>query len=206
MELWNARRDSLRSCPPRDLIGSTGAATHPLGSHITSMRSDSDANNGTRRRCVAGMVCGAVVFVAILPVSCAHRSPQKCFPGGGSEVWVERHYAPAPLQSTSRVSSLKVRLVPDSAGVPEGGWQTAIYVVSDTAEGRVSYMRLDPDGTASIELPSGRYTIRVAELTFVSVHRSLRVTPGERVEIELQRRRAAYCLGPVVRTGTPRSY
>ena len=29
-ELWNARRHSLRSCPPRDLIGSAAAETCPL--------------------------------------------------------------------------------------------------------------------------------------------------------------------------------
>jgi len=31
VELWNARRHSLRSCPPRDFIGSTAAERYPLG-------------------------------------------------------------------------------------------------------------------------------------------------------------------------------
>jgi len=32
VELWNARRHSLRSCPARSLIGSTAAERYPLGS------------------------------------------------------------------------------------------------------------------------------------------------------------------------------
>jgi hypothetical protein len=37
-ELWYARRHSLRSCPPRDLIGSVAAETYPLGSktHVSA--------------------------------------------------------------------------------------------------------------------------------------------------------------------------
>ncbi len=61
-------------------------------------------------------------------------------------------------------------------------------------------MRVRSDGTASLEVPPGRYTIRVVELLLVSVQGQIRVANGERVEIELQRRHAAYCLGPVVRT------
>ena len=35
MELWNAPRHSLRSCPRRDLVGSTAAERHPLGGSST---------------------------------------------------------------------------------------------------------------------------------------------------------------------------
>jgi len=35
VELWCARRHSLRSCPPRDVVGSTTAERHPLGSPVT---------------------------------------------------------------------------------------------------------------------------------------------------------------------------
>ena len=38
VELWNAPRHSLRSCPRRDLIGSTAAERNPLGDTSTSRR------------------------------------------------------------------------------------------------------------------------------------------------------------------------
>ena len=49
-------------------------------------------------------------------------------------------------------------------------------------------------------LAPGAYTIRLREILYVGIERRVDVAPGERVELEVRMRHAAYCLGPVVQT------
>ena len=163
------------------------------------------ANRWPRARYIDPARLALALLAASVFVSCAQSSTRTCFPGGGAEVWVERHFVSDPSVSTSR-ATLTVRLMADSAGVPVGGWQAVVHVFRDTSDQVVRSMRFQPEGTASLEVSSGHYTIRIAELKYVTVRRAVTVARGERVEVELQRRHAAYCLGPVVRTGVARVY
>lgn len=49
-------------------------------------------------------------------------------------------------------------------------------------------------------LTPGVYTVRLREILYVGIDRPVDIGPGERVEIEVRMRHAAYCLGPVVHT------
>jgi len=135
------------------------------------------------------------VLLLVVASACARRTNSQCYPGGGAEVWVERHLTGSGRSSEA---SMTIQMVPDSAGPPRAEWQSVIALSSDSSA--TQYARVDATGKVVFSLPPGRYSINVKELLFAPVTRSVTLGQGERVSIELQRRRAAYCLGPVVRT------
>jgi hypothetical protein len=96
---------------------------------------------------------------------------------------------------------LSIRFTADSAGPPGGSWQALIRITADSIGAVAQSMRVTADGSASVSLGAGTYVIRVHELMLVPVRRKIRLEAGERVEVDLQRRGAAYCLAPVVMTG-----
>ena len=57
MELWNARRHSLRSCPARSLIESTAAERYPLCGTTKQL---SDSTSSSPLRC-PGLACGGTM-------------------------------------------------------------------------------------------------------------------------------------------------
>ena len=128
---------------------------------------------------------------------CASGQSRECFPGGGREVWIERHWNSG--SGSTSPADLVLKLLPDSAGIPEMGWQTGI-AVTDTVNANPIQAGLPTNGVVSFRLSPGNYVVHVRELRFVSVRRRITLVAGSRVEVELQRQHAAYCLLPPVRT------
>ena len=139
----------------------------------------------------------AAVLVSTSLAACSTAQSRECFPGGGREVWTERHWTSGP-ESTGP-ATLVLKLVPDSAGVPEMGWQTSI-VVTDTLNANPIQAGVPINGIVRFRLPPGLHLVHVRELRFVSVRRRIMLAAGSRVEVELQRQHAPYCLLPPVRT------
>jgi hypothetical protein len=137
-------------------------------------------------------------FAVTMIGACASRTNSKCFGGGGSEVWVERHLV--GRATASGVATLSVQMVADSAGPPAAGWQTTIAVSSDSQA--TQYAGVGDSGKAVFNLRPGRYVIKLTELMFVSLTRSVSIASSEQVSIEVQRPRLPLCVGPTVRTGS----
>jgi hypothetical protein len=144
--------------------------------------------------------CAASAFVLFL-ASCANRVQQTCFKETGAEVWIERHWQNAATDRATAPASLSIRFTADSAGAPRGSWQALIRIAADSIGAVAQSMRVTADGSASVSLGAGTYSIGVLELMFVPVRRKIRLEAGERVEVDLQRRGAAHCLAPAVMTG-----
>ena len=160
------------------------------GSGTTSRPADGVLPNVSRQNRLAR----SALLVPLL-VACFHRSTTTCFPGGGLEVWIERHWR----TEGSQLTPLRIELTPDSAGVPEMGWQTTV-VVTDTLNANLKQLVIPNDGRFTMQLAPGTYIIHVRELKFVSVHRRVTLEAGERVDVHLQRQHSPYCLLPIVRT------
>ena len=124
-----------------------------------------------------------------------------CFPGRGSEVWVERHLR--ALGPTDVGARLEVRLLPDTSSARVASDQDQVVSLVSSANAGQSATRHDisPNRSASIGLRPGTYNVRLSGITFVPTTRAVVITENDSVIVEAQLRRAPYCLQPVVSMG-----
>ena len=81
------------------------------------------------------------------------------------------------------------------------GRQASIAVLPNSPSGSAASAQVSERGEARLgPLTPGAYSVRVREILYVGIDRPVHVGPGERAELEVQMRHAAYCLGPGVRT------
>lgn len=153
--------------------------------------------HGMRRQCFLH-----VFGIAGLLLSGCHRvATPTCFPGRGSEVWVERHL-PA-LGPTNVGARLELRLLPDTSSARVASDQDQVVSLVSPAHSSQGSTRHDisTNRSASIELRPGAYNVRLSGITFIPTTRTVVITESDSVIVEAQLRRAPYCLEPVVSMG-----
>ena len=149
-----------------------------------------------------------VVLVAVGPSACRTAAEHSCVPERGAEVWVERRYPAPTLESTAPASLASLRLGPDTTPAVMAARQPRVWIIGPAGTARPDTILgggRSPQGhvglpSAAGTLRPGRYRVRLIEIGWVGATRDIVFGAGERVDLEVELRRAAYCLGPVIVT------
>lgn len=149
---------------------------------------------------------GAYLAAAAL---CACRTPaaHTCVPERGAEVWVERRYPAARPAGTLPAALTSFRLGADTPSSVMPARQARVWIIGPASATPPDTIIGGSDAEGRLWLPAtaqalkpGTYRIRLIDIGWAGATRDVWFGPGERVELEVQMRRAAYCVEPVVVT------
>ena len=150
----------------------------------------------------------AAVLAAPAVAACRTATPRACFPERGAEIWVERRYPAASPPPTAPAVLSSFRLGPDTTPAVMAARQARVWIIGPTNTGVPDTIiggSSGPEGrlllpAAARALRPGSYRIRLIDIGWLGTTRDLWFDPGERVDLEVQMRQAAYCLEPVTVT------
>jgi hypothetical protein len=155
---------------------------------------------------------GAAIILSTLG-ACRTAPRETCFSERGAEVWGEARYpATAPSAGTpAALTSLRVApttSAPVAPGGVIGGRQPIVSLIGPAGADHpdtIAAGAMNTDGrvflpVAARSLRPGIYHVRVRDIGWVDAARDISLRPGERLDLEVQSRQAATCLGPVIQT------
>jgi len=156
-------------------------------------------------------ILGSVTAMAI--AACRTAPRETCFPERGAEVWVETRYPASvpPAGAPAALSSLRVTPATASPLVPGGviaGRQPRFWLIGPAGAPRpdtISGGGITPGGIVGLPgaaraIRPGVYQVRVRDVGWADAVRDVSFHAGERLDLEVESRQAATCLGSVIQT------